>query len=285
MGPYFSTWAVASTLITCFSASSDTLPATAGEVIHTASVRSSSFESSRFRVHCLDTEATANAMANRCEQICHTIHVRLVGKEPTSSWKPKCLVVVHATRASYLRAVGMGGGQTVGSSLVRTDRGQVVERRIDILAEDHDKGMAALPHEIVHVLLADWFPSATLPHWAEEGLATREDDAEKKLRHLRDLHHALQTNTALSLPVLFSENSYPTGAQRAAFYGQSLSVVDYLSQRRDPDQFLRFVREFQAHGYDRALAAVYGIQSVRELEHDWRRHVTSQLTAIDLSAN
>lgn len=257
----------------------------AGEVISAANAPSSTFESSRFRVHCLAPETSANAIANHCEQVYITLHARLVGTEQASPWQPKCVVVVHATRRSYLQAVGPGGGQTVGSSLVRVDERNIVERRIDIQAEDYNKGMASLPHEMVHTILADLFPNASLPQWAEEGLATREDTAEKKRRHLLDLRHAMQTNSVLPLPSLFSENNYPTAGQRAVFYGQSLSVVEYLSQRSDPNQFLRFVREYQANGYDRALFTIYGIRNLRELELDWRQHITSQLTTLDLSSN
>lgn len=242
-------------------------------------------ESVNFSVRHLGSRLTAKSIANECELIRTRLQLRLLGEESATAWQPKCVVVLHATRPSYLQAVGPGGGQTVGSSLVRSDAGNVVERRIDLLVEDRDKGLAALPHEMVHVLLGEVFPDAPVPHWAEEGLATLEDSADKRRRHLRDLHHAYLTDSMFPLPSLFAENTYPTGRQRAVFYGQSMSVVDFLRQQGEPHGFLRFVQESKRNGYDRALATVYGIQNVRELEARWRRHVTSQLTAMELSAN
>ncbi len=276
-------WVLALTTISC-SLSFAKPPVAPAQAVATATSLAQS-ESANFSVRHLGPRPSAKAIANECEQIRASLHLRLLGKESAPAWQPKCMVVLHATRPSYLQAVGPGGGQTVGSSLVRSNVGSVVERRIDLLVEDHDKGLAALPHEMVHVLLGEVFPDAPVPHWAEEGLATLEDSADKRRRHLRDLHHAYLTDSMFPLNSLFAENTYPTGHQRAVFYGQSMSVVDFLRQQGEPHGFLHFVQESKRNGYDRALATVYGIQNVRELEARWRRHVTSQLTAMELSAN
>src|SRR6185369_15416037 len=86
----------------------------------------------------------------------------------SEGWKPKCEIVLHSKRPSYTAAVGRGSERTVGSSAVTVDKGRIVGRRIDLVAEDVDYFTAALPHELTHVVLRDRFVSAAMPRWADE---------------------------------------------------------------------------------------------------------------------
>ncbi|MGD9636038.1 MAG: hypothetical protein AB7G28_03095 [Pirellulales bacterium] len=194
--------------------------------------------------------------------------------ESAATWNPKCTVVLHASRSNYLAAVGGSGSQTIGTSTISLSAGRVTQRRIDLLAVDPAKGLAALPHELVHVLFVDAFPQAAPPKWAEEGLALAMDPLDKRARHRRDLETALRSRTTLPISSLLADENYPGLAQRAAFYGQSQSLVEFLLRQSTPADFVRFVRLSVDHGAERALADVYHLNP-RQLERDWRLYVSS----------
>jgi hypothetical protein len=212
-------------------------------------------------------------VARTCEALRRQLHEQLAAPAEWDRWEPPCEVVLHTTRASYLQAVGAAGAQTVGSSAVRFRGRQVVARRIDLLAETREQALAALPHELVHVVLAQLFPDAAPPRWAEEGLALLYDPADKQQRHRDDLRQALQGQGAIPLPRLFLEAGYPTGWPRGVFYGQSLSMVEYLTALGGRGQFVRFVQGCLDQGHDAALRAVYGIDGAADLERRWRAHL------------
>lgn len=217
----------------------------------------------------------ADAVARRCEALRQQLREHLAAQGEWDRWEPRCEVVLHPTRSSYLQAVGPGGAQTVGSSAVRLRGGEVVVRRIDLLAESRGDALSALPHELVHIVLAQLFPDEAPPRWAEEGLALLYDPADKQQRHRDDLRRALQGYGALPMQRLFLEAGSPTSWQRGVFYGQSLSVVEYLTALGTREQFVRFVQGCLESGHDAALRDVYGIDGAADLERRWRAHLAA----------
>ena len=125
-----------------------------------------------------------------------------------------------------------------------------------------------MPHEMVHVLFVDAFPSDPPPKWAEEGLALLMDPADKRARHAHDLEVAIRAHSTLPLGRLLVGVDYPATSQRAVFYGESMSLVDYLTHLESPKEFVRYLKLATDAGQDLALQTVYGIDR-RELEHSW----------------
>lgn len=255
------------------------------ESLEALSVRKCSYTPAAARSDCHNTQTNfvvrsyvggphARDVARHCEQICSHLKSTVFHLKSGARWNPKCLVVLHASKSSYLAAVGRNGAQTIGSSTISLSGGRVTQRRIDLLAINVDQGLAALPHELVHVLFVDVFPTRVPPKWAEEGLALVMDSAEKQSRHRRDLDDAVRAHSTLPVSRLLADENYPSLAQRAAFYGQSLSLVEYLMQQAPPADFVRFVKLSVERGADRALVEVYHSSAV-ELERDWRIFVTS----------
>jgi hypothetical protein len=188
------------------------------------------------------------------------------------AWRPKCDILLHTTPAAYLRSVP-GGEQTVGSSVIDTDGGRVVGRRVDLRADRPGWLKTALAHELTHVVLADRFPDGRLPAWADEGMAVLADTHTKQDAHSRDLRAAQSQRRAFRLVELFALNGYPSSDRQAAFYGQSASLVRYLIGQGTPAQFVRFVRAADMGGYETAVRDIYGLPGVRELERRWLQHL------------
>lgn len=239
-----------------------------------ASQNDSTAETSRFVINSFVNGPKAMDVANHCESLCSHLRANVFELSPNERWQPKCHVVLHKSREAYKRAVGSNGSQTVGSSTITFVAGRVSQRRIDLLAVDWKQGLSALPHELVHVLFADAFPKTAPPKWAEEGMALLFDPPDKKARHQRDLDTAIRSNTTLSLDRLLADVDYPSASHRAAFYAQSLSLVDYLTGLSSPQDFVRFASLSTQHGPEQALSVVYDMDT-QQLSRSWKSFAAS----------
>jgi len=216
----------------------------------------------------------ATEIAQQSESLRQQIHNMWFGEECSGCWQPRCEITLHATKGSYLRAVGLGAGQTSGCSLVERQRGRIVGRRIDLVVDQHGRA-TALPHELTHVVLADWSADWQLPCWMDEGIATLADSDDKLARHQRDCDHAILTRTAFDLADLLTGDGPSSPGQFPAFYGQSVSLVRFLATQDEPSRLLPFARLAMRQGYDEALRRTYGIDGVSQLQHLWLSYAAS----------
>jgi len=229
---------------------------------------------SNFIVRSYDGGPNAAEVAEVCKALRPRIQIKWFGKASAESWQPVCEIVLHATKGSYLHAVGPGAGQTSGSSLIEQQSGRVVSRRIDMLVDQRGR-TTALPHELTHVVLADFFPGQRPPAWFDEGVATLADPEEKLARHRRDCCHAVHSGTAFPLTKLLTLDRLSSAEQFPAFYGQSVSLVRFLAEQDEPTKILRFAKLGIETGYGQALRTSYGIESVGQLQRLWLDHVLS----------
>jgi len=200
--------------------------------------------------------------------------------DASGPWTPRCEVVVHASRASYQRAIGSPGAATLGSTLIRYNEGKIAVRRIDLLADRADRPFENIAHELVHVMFAERFSQHAPPRWAEEGAALLADTAAKQSAHRRDFALSLRSGSAFRVGDLVGMTDYPAPTRFAAFYGQSLVLVDFLMRLGEPADFVRFVDRSLEAGHDRALREIYGISDAGQLEELWReRAVVTTLAA------
>src|SRR5262245_26782499 len=132
------------------------------------------------------------------------------------TWAAKCDVVVHSGSASYLAAVGSGARQTFGSSLIQFNRHKQVARRLIDFRGDSAHGLAAVPHEMTHVVLADLLDGRQPPRWADEGMAILADSHEKQLLHERDLMQGIASRRAFRVTELITIEAYPHPSRMAA---------------------------------------------------------------------
>jgi hypothetical protein len=184
-------------------------------------------------------------------------------------WQPKCQVVLHATLARYLASVGPGMESTVGSSLVRPAVGSIVMRRIDVRAEGADYLDGALPHEIVHMLVAARFRERPAPLWYDEGLALQADPPEKRQLHQRDLHEGVQRGIEFRVGEILTADQYPPAKRMGVFYGQCAALTRLLLEMGTPEQMRQLALRIPVVGLNPAIAATYRIDGLRDLEAGW----------------
>jgi hypothetical protein len=222
----------------------------------------------------------ATALAQHAEGMRKSLAGLWLGeKQNSSGWTPRCEIVVHANRHSYLKATGAAGAATSGSTLVRFSQGKVASRRIDLLADRADRPFETIAHELVHAIFAERFPNVPPPRWAEEGAALLADTQTKRSAHEHDFKQALRSGTAFRVADLVRMNDYPPPTRFAAFYGQSLVLVDFLTQLGEPGDFVRFVDRAIESGHDEALSEVYQISSASQLEQLWKERAVNVLLA------
>jgi hypothetical protein len=236
-------------------------------------------ETDNFKVCCDESETPASHLARHAESLRKALCATWLGETSPDEWKPKCQIVLYSSRQGYVAAVGRGSERTVGSSLVRTDKGQVVSRRVDLLGAGTEFLSAALPHELTHVVLGDRFTATVAPRWADEGMAMMADTEAKQHRHSRDLDEAIAHRTTFRAAELLTMDDYPSPSRFGTFYGQSASLTKFLVARKSPQKFVEFLERAHNIGYDAALIECYSIAGVGELDHQWRQSVNPKTLA------
>lgn len=237
-------------------------------------------ETANFQACSEDTEAAARRCAEHVEVLRTELASKWFGSPADKPWTPRCQIVLHSGRTSYVAAVGRGSEGTLGSSAVTFDAGKITRRRIDLLAVDAASLANVLPHELTHVLLRDRFTSATLPRWADEGMAMLADTDAKQARHVRDLQAAIAGGREYLAADLLAMRDYPRTDRRQAYYGQSVFVTKFLVAQKDPRHFVKFLERAGKVGHDAALKECYEISGAAQLDRLWRRSLyTVQLVS------
>ncbi len=229
-------------------------------------------KSSFFHVQSFD----GGPSSQRVLELCDSLRIELArvwnGKSSPTTWEPRCEVVLHPSRESYSKAVGTGGSSSNGSSFVQLKAGGVTSRRMDLLLDQHG-ALTSLPHELTHVILADFFNGRQPPLWLDKGVAMLADTREKQLLHERDCMDAISSTNALAMDALLRLDQFTSPSQVAPFYGQSLTLARMLAHQKSPETLIEFAKDSMDHGIAAALKQHYQIDDVRELERLWKLEI------------
>jgi len=132
-----------------------------------------------------------------------------------------------------------------------------------------------LPHELTHLIFreitAGLNTDAEIPLWLDEGMAVYEEKGE---RYKSLVASAFQNGGLIPLARLVSYEHYPGDlSERALFYAQSASLVDYLLSKYGGSRFLAFSKKMIRGGKsaDEALFSTYypDIRNVSQLSEAW----------------
>ncbi len=226
--------------------------------------------SANFHVVSHSSKQDARSVAKLAEVWKGRLHTTWLGKQPAKTWDPFCRIVVHDNRSSYEAAVGRGVGPSLGSTWIDFQKGKVLCRHVDLLL-DSSGSPSALPHELTHVVLFELFDGRQPPPWVDEGIAVLADCIDKRDLHHKDGLAAIRNGQHFSCGELMSLQTYPALHRVPAFYGQSASLVSFLSNRQTSSSFPEFVKAAMDHGYDDALRQHYKINGVAELQTLWHQ--------------
>ena len=79
------------------------------------------------------------------------------------------------------------------------------------------------------------------------------DPANKREAHGHDLRALLRSERQFRMAELLRLANYPQDDRIGIFYGQSLSVVEFLLDRGGKQKFVEFIKRSTRNGYDSAL--------------------------------
>lgn len=193
------------------------------------------------------------------------------------NWVPKCDIILHATAQDYQKATGMPT-QSPGHSKLEMDGPRLLGRQVHLRCDHPNVVTAILPHETTHVVLAGGFTDVGIPRWADEGIAVLTEPREQIEQHLRNLSKHHQDGTLFSVRELMEQSyqpqqeKYPEARRIGAFYAQSISLVEYLTNLGGPRQFMAFLQAGLRQGYEPALQRYYSIRDFQDLQQRWQKH-------------
>ncbi len=136
------------------------------------------------------------------------------------------------------------------------------------LSTNRDRATGStLAHELTHVLMHERFPQG-MPAWANEGVASLQDDAARHERQCLYLEEFVRAGRWPSLARMLDTRAIDPADE--ALYAVSKSLTRYLLTRANRQTFLTFVDDGSAHGWTSALRTHYAIGSSAELQQLWQ---------------
>ena len=187
---------------------------------------------------------------------------------PGGAWLPRCEIAIHTNAEEYARAT-MQSAERTGHASVKLAEGKVLERRIDLRADDETLLANALPRELTHVVLADLFPFTPPPKWAEEGMAVLAGSPDEVNRYSRTMTKCARDGKLFTVAALLEMKEYPAAEKITGFHCGSVSLVEYLVKLKGEKHFTTFLRDCQRYGSASGLKRQYGFETPKVLQDAW----------------
>ena len=223
-------------------------------------------DSANFRIYHVDP-ALAAKVAQAAELVRVEQTKRWTNQGPRPPWQPVCEIYLYPTAGQYAQMTGQPE-DSPGFSTMGMNAGRIISRRVNLRADHPTLVQAVLPHEITHVILADFFTAQQIPRWADEGLAVLSEPADEQQRRAADLVNPLAANRLFPVDTLMSMD-YPDNRYWGLYYAQSVSLTRFLTEQGTPGQMIQFLQTSQKEGYEVALRRVYKIDGYADLQGRW----------------
>ncbi len=225
-------------------------------------------DSKSFVVKYSGRKTTAEEVIRAAETVRQDVFKRWSGPAG-GDWTPKCEIVLHATAEAFAAATGLPATAT-GRAEVKLSGGQVGSRRIDLRADDETLTETALPRELMHVVLADLYPTQPPPAWAGLAMAVLSTNESEVGRYLRTAQRCARDGELPSADSVLTADAVPAKGV-TGFHAESVAVADYLVRWKGEKMFTAFVRDSLRYGPEAALKRQYGFADGRELELAMRK--------------
>jgi hypothetical protein len=147
--------------------------------------------------------------------------------------------------------------------------GEVVYSNTAMVAADAEP-LDIARHEIAHIVVRQAVPPPfDVPSWLNEGLAVY-SQSEPLGGQRRAVESAIESNSIISVRAMSTASSGSQSNRVSLFYGESWSLVTYLTETYGDQKFADLFRAFAAGSTtSEALQAVYGFDE-DGLENEWR---------------
>jgi tetratricopeptide (TPR) repeat protein len=192
-------------------------------------------------------------------------------------WVLQLPIIIYKNHDDYVR-VGGYPASSAGATLSDTQTGVPILIAMYMLDKDgkldRDALEGTLPHEIVHMVIHEWFGGVDIPRWIDEGLARRMEQSRNHYEEAAKVGRDAAAGEYYRFRDLFAQKEYPQRGDRTwRFYEQSATIVLFLLEQFGPDAAVAFFEVLKSGGnHDEATAAALGIPeegAVEEFERRW----------------
>jgi hypothetical protein len=211
----------------------------------------------------------ARAVASAAEATRAAQFGKWLPDEAPPGWTPRCDIYLYPS--NHVMVQMSGGEPKAGSAAARPSRlvrGTMLQRKVNLAADDHQLIENTLPHEVSHVIVAELMGDRPLPLWANEGLAMLAETRRTRAIYRAIVRSYRRKGQLYPLKTLMTMATYPDFKQ--LYYGQSLSLVRFLLTRGDRSQLLSML---QAGVNESSLRDYYGFAGFLGLQQAWLRWV------------
>lgn len=221
------------------------------------------YRTKNFTVYCRD--ATLAVQIGEAAEYYRDKHAREWLGHSIPNWYAPCPIRVN--EGEY--AVG-------GATTFSFDQGQVFGWDMQVQGTQQSLLESVIPHEVLHTVFASHF-RRPLARWADEGAATYEEDEVEK-GPIRELAREV-VGTARQIPIrkLLKMQNYPDDMGGiAVLYAQGFYLAEYLIDREDKQEFVRFLETAHQTDWDTAFQTHYGFKN-QEAAYTaaWQKHEAS----------
>ena len=237
-------------------------------------------ETPRFRIYHNQPRELVDKAAQIAERTALTMARKWLGKDQVD-WSAKCEIVLHAASADYTKMTGVSS-TAPGHAQIESDSttGRVISRRLHLRCDHPEMLTVTLPHETTHVVLAGHCEPHAIPRWADEGIASLSEPAEKVEKYRRAAGRLAANGQLFSLRDLLNLNDYPERRRIDAFYVQSVMLVEYLATLRGPTTLPEFLKDALRTNYEAALQKHYSMD-LNDLQTRWEQRYLSESKSRD----
>ncbi len=139
---------------------------------------------------------------------------------------------------------------------------------------DRESLEGTLPHELVHMVVNEWFGGTRVPRWINEGMARRMEQSRNHYKEAAKTGRDAAAGEYYRFRDLFAQKEYPHRGDRVwRFYEQSATMILFLLEQYGPDAAKAFFTALkQGKSHDEATAGALGLPeeiAVDEFERRW----------------
>ncbi len=231
------------------------VPMLAGLLIGMAcsSANAANFRTENFIVQA-PTDQLARAVGEAAEKYRNDLAVHWLGG-PIRRWPSPCPIRVIA------------GPRLAAQGVTTYNRAPVRDFQMEVVGTPERILDSVLPHEVTHTVLATYF-GRPLPRWADEGICTTVEHVSERSKHEAKLREFLSSRRGIAMNQLFLLTEYPSDV--LPMYAQGYSVCRFLIDQKDPQTFIRFLKDYMQHpSWTANVKKHYDYDSLAELQEYW----------------
>lgn len=220
-----------------------------------------------------DTDEDWTKAVLRKAESYYTIIARQIGYARYNkfwTWDERVNIVLYPDLETYIERTGLPAWSRGGATKYHR---QLRSRAVVSFMQENAFLDNVLPHEISHLILADFLGDANIPLWFNEGVAQLQEsgkrqEADRVMRKAVKLGYFIPFRQFISNDIGIMQDK----VYAVFFYAQSVSVVYFLIHQYGSQKFGELCRELRdGKTFEAALLKTYSslVKSVEDFEQKW----------------